>query len=350
MEVSRALFGTLGSGEDVYLYTLRAGDLRLTVTNFGAAWVSLFAPGARGQIDDVILGYSTLEQYTWNATFQGATIGRVANRIGKAGFAIGAKQYALFDNSDGNTLHGGRRGFDKRVWDASTYTGPDGVYVAFELCSPDGDEGFPGNLRAVVTYGVTKNNAVTADYFAKVDALSPVNLTNHSYFNLKGEGCGTILDHEAVIYGSSLVEVDAGLIPTGRLKAVAGTPFDFSNRKSIARDAEAVDGTGGGYDHCYVVDGRYGELRPAAEVYEPTSGRVLKLFTTQPGVQFYTGNSLNGVRGKLGSLYGRHGGFCLETQHFPDSPNRPEFPSVLFGPERDYHEQSVFQFEVQRPA
>jgi aldose 1-epimerase len=357
MDVSRQVFGTLGSGERVYLYRLRAGELSLTVTNLGAAWVSLYAPDAGGRVDDIILGYSALDQYTRNETFQGATIGRFANRIGKARFAVGDRWYALFDNDGGNTLHGGRRGFDKRVWESAAYTSGDGVYVTFELHSPDGDEGFPGNLRAVVTYGVTKTCEVRADYFAKVDALSPVNLTNHAYFNLKGEGSGTILGHEAVIYGSSIVAVDGTLIPTGKLDPVAGTPFDFRSRKPIGKDIAAA----GGYDHCYALDGyvpgggdheKNGDtvLRPVAEVYEPVSGRELRLAATQPGVQFYTGNFLNGLSGKLGSVYHKHGGFCLETQHFPDSPNRPEFPSTLFGPNRDYHEMAVFRFDVHRAA
>ncbi|MDR1470859.1 MAG: galactose mutarotase [Spirochaetaceae bacterium] len=345
MNISQQFFGTLGSGERVSLYRLQAGELSLSVTDFGATWVSLYAQDAAGRADDVILGYSTFGPYTRNKTYQGATIGRVANRIGKAGFTIGEKRYALFANSDGNTLHGGRRGFDKRVWEADAYRDGDGVYAAFELRSSDGDEGFPGNLHATVIYGVTKTNEVRADYFAKVDAPSPVNLTNHTYFNLKGEGNGTILDHEAVIHGHAIVEVGETLIPTGRLNQVAGTPFDFGSRKPIGKDVQEA---GGGYDHCYVVNGEPGTLRQVAEIYEPAGGRVLKLETTQPGVQFYTGNFLDGLRGKLGSVYGKHGGFCLETQHFPDSPNQPAFPSVLFGPDRDYHEQAVFRFDVGR--
>lgn len=344
MNVSRTLFGTLGSGERVWLYKLTAGELCLTVANLGAAWVSLFAPDRAGRVEDVILGYSTLDGYTHNTAFLGATIGRVANRIGNARFSVGGRQHVLFANDGGNTLHGGRRGFDKRVWSGDAYSDRDGVYVTFELCSLDGDEGFPGNLRALVTYGLTKNNEVTSDYFARVDAPSPVNLTNHAYFNLKGEGNGTILDHEAVIYGSRIVAVGKTLVPTGELEPVAGTPFDFTGRKPVGKDIAA---TGGGYDHCYAVDGDYGSLRRAAEIYEPASGRALKVFTTQPGAQFYTGNFLDGLGGKLGSVYDKHYGFCLETQHFPDSPNHPEFPPVIFGPGRDYHEQSVFRFEVQ---
>jgi aldose 1-epimerase len=217
------------------------------------------------------------------------------------------------------------------------------VYVSFELFSPDGDEGFPGNLRAVVTYGLTHNNEILAEYHAWIDAPSPVNLTNHAYFNLKGEGAGTILDHEAVIHASSIVDIDKALIPTGKLKPTAGTPFDFKTRKPIGKDIAAA----GGYDHCFVLGGEGRMLEPAAEIYEKTSGRVLKLSTTQPGLQFYTGNFLDGIAGKLGSVYNKHDGFCLETQHLPDSPNRPEFPSAIFGPGRDYREHALFTIDVQ---
>ncbi|MDR1095368.1 MAG: galactose mutarotase [Spirochaetaceae bacterium] len=343
MDISRTLFGTLGSGEKVWLYRLAAGDLCLTVASLGATWVSLFMPDAAGRTEDVILGYSTLDGYTHNAAFLGATIGRVANRIGDARFSIGDRQFVLFANDRRNTLHGGRRGFDRRVWAADAYADRDGVYASFELRSPDGDEGFPGNLRAVVTYGVTRNNEVTADYFARVDAPSPVNLTNHAYFNLKGEGNETILDHEVVINSSRLLAVDETFVPTGEFNPVAGTPFDFRTRKSIRQDLIMA---GCGYDYCYVLDGEYGVLRPAAEVYEPASGRMMRVSTTQPGVQFYTGNSLDGLAGKLGSRYDRFSGFCLETQHYPDSPNHPGFPSAIFGPGHDYHERSIFQFEA----
>jgi aldose 1-epimerase len=342
MDISRTLFGTLGSGEKVWLYRLAAGDLCLTVASLGATWVSLFVPDAAGRTEDVILGYSTLDGYTHNAAFLGATIGRVANRIGNACFSIGDRQFALFANNGGNTLHGGRRGFDQRIWAANAYSDQDGVYVTFELRSPDGDEGFPGNLRAAVTYGVTRNNEVTADYFARVDARSPVNLTNHAYFNLKGEGNGTILDHEVMINSAHVLAVDETLVPTGRFDRVKDTPFDFIKRKPIGKDIVAA----GGYDHCYVVANASCTMHRVAEVYEPASGRMMRVFTTQPGMQFYTGNFLDGLAGKLGSRYHKHYGFCLETQHYPDSPNHPEFPSAIFGPGHDYHERSIFQFET----
>jgi aldose 1-epimerase len=220
------------------------------------------------------------------------------------------------------------------------------VFVRFELESPAGDEGFPGKLHAAASYGLTKSNEVIANYEARAEAPTPVNLTNHVYFNLAGEGEGDILSHEVKLYASSYVEVDKDLIPTGRLIPVQNTPFDFKTRKPVGADiTEAGRDGAGGYDHCFVLDGEPGKLRPCAEVYEGRTRRKMKLFTTQPGVQFYTGNNLKSVAGKAGSVYEKHAGFCLETQHFPDSPNRPDFPSCIFGPGKDYHEKAVFAFD-----
>jgi aldose 1-epimerase len=354
MKVVRKTFGVLSSGKKARLYILKAGDLTLSVTDFGAHWTSLYVPSQSGRKDDVLLGYSTLGGYADNKPYMGATIGRFGNRIGGAAFSLGGREYTLCKNDGPHSLHGGRRGFDKRLWAAESYEEKDGVFVRFELESPDGDEGYPGNLKAAVTYGLTKSNEIIADYMAKVDAPSPVNLTNHAYFNLAGEGAGDILAHEVRIHASSYVGVDGNLIPTGTLVPVQNTPFDFRIAKPVGRD---LADSGGGYDHCFVMDtdggaeGREnasasaGGLRPCAEVSEPRSGRTMRLFTTQPGVQFYTGNFLDGVIGKAGSVYGKHAGFCLETQHFPDSPNRREFPSAIFGPDRDYHEKAVFSFD-----
>jgi aldose 1-epimerase len=259
----------------------------------------------------------------------------------------------LSTNRSPHSLHGGRRGFDKQVWKADAWRDEEGVAVRFELESPDGDEGYPGNLRAEVTYGLTRRNEISAGYFARVDRPCPVNFTNHAYFNLMGEGSGRITGHEAVIHGSHIIEVDKTLIPTGKRLDVAGTPFDFRTRKPIGAGIEAA---GGGYDHCYALDhwqdadagaGAAERLFTAAEIYEPKTGRILKLKTTQPGLQLYTGNFLDGIEGKPGSVYDKHDGFCLETQHFPDSPNQDGFPSALFGPERDYDEKAVFSFSVE---
>jgi aldose 1-epimerase len=289
----------------------------------------------------VLLGYATLEAYAYNKPYLGATIGRFANRIGKAEFAVQGKQYQLHKNDGENSLHSGPRGFDKLLWNAEAYEEKDGAFVRFELESPDGDQGFPGNLRAVVSYGLTKSNEIIADYQATVDAPSPVNLTNHAYFNLAGEGKGDILSHEVIIHASSYLEVDNALIPTGKIVPVRDGPFDFRTRKPIKRDLGAVPG---GYDHCFVIDGEPGKLRPCAEVFEESSGRTMRVLATHPGVQFYSGNHIVEIQGKAGSVYHKQEGFCLETQHFPDTPNKPQFPSVLFGPDRNYHEKALFVF------
>jgi aldose 1-epimerase len=341
MKISKKTFGVLSLGKKVYLYTLKAGDLSLSVSTLGAAWTSLIVPSRKKGKDDVLLGFSSLSGYLGVNPYFGATIGRVGNRIGGANFTLGGKTYQLYDNDKGNTLHGGRRGFDKLLWKADAYEERDGIFIRLELKSPDGDEGFPGNLKAVVCYGISKSNEILADYEAKVDLPCPINLTNHSYFNLAGEGQGDILSHELMLHASSYVEIDDSLIPTGKLIPVQGSPFDFKTRKLIKRDIEAA---GGGYDHCFALDGKAGELRPCAEVYEGSSGRTIKIYTTQPGVQFYSGNMLSGIHGKTGSVYNKHSGFCLETQHFPDSPNKSEFPGAIFGPDRDYHERAVFSF------
>jgi aldose 1-epimerase len=342
MKIIKKTFGILSLGKKVHLYTLKAGDLSLSISTFGAHWTSLFVPSRRGPSDDILLGYSTLDGYTHNKPYIGATIGRFGNRIGSARFSLGGKQYGLYKNDGAHSLHGGRRGFDKRLWKAEAYEEQDGVFIRFELESPDGDEGYPGNLRAAVSYGLTKSNEVIADYGAKVDAHCPVNLTNHSYFNLAGEGSGDIISHKVLIHSSSYVAVDENLIPTGVLQSVQNSPFDFRSPKTVSRDVAAA---GGGYDHCFVLDGEPGTLRPCAEIAESGSGRTMRVFSTQPGVQFYTGNFLDGIIGKAGSIYDKHAGFCLETQHLPDSPNRKEFPSSLFGPDRDYHEKALFSFD-----
>lgn len=342
MNIRRKTFGLLSSGEKVYLYTLTSGELTLSVSSFGASLTSLYAPSRKTGRADLLLGYSTLEGYLHNAPFLGVTVGRFANRIGNARFSLHGKEYSLYKNNGDHCLHGGRRGFDKRLWDSEAYEERDGVFVRFSLESPHRDEGFPGNLKAVVSYGLTKSNEVIAHYKAKVDALCPVNLTNHAYFNLAGEGAGDILSHEARLYASSYIPVDTAQIPTGTIAPVEGTAFDFRTRKPIKQDFPATDG---GYDHCFVVDGEPGALRPCAEVFEPNSGRTMRVFTTQPGVQFYTGNQMGVVQGKAGSVYRPQSGFCLETQHFPDSPNQAGFPSAVFGPPRNYHEKSIFAFD-----
>jgi aldose 1-epimerase len=346
MKIKEKKFGTLSNGKKVMIYTLSAGDITLSLTNYGAAWTSLIMPSRSGREDDVLLGYSGLEGYLNNGPYLGVTVGRFANRIKGASFSLEGKKYTLDANEGGNTLHSGRRGFARMLWKAESFEESEGVYVRFELESPDGDCGFPGNIKAVVCYGLTKSNEIIADYKVKTDMPTPVNLTNHAYFNLAGEGKGDILSHEVVLFSSSYVEVDEKCIPTGRLVSVKGSAggrdaFDFRSNKCINADfSSGIDG----YDHCFVVDGEIGKMRPCAEVYEKESGRSMKVFTTQPGVQFYTGDHLNNVTGKHGCIYTKHSGFCLETQHFPDTPNQSSFPACIASPDKDYNEKSVFMF------
>ncbi|MCL2410548.1 MAG: galactose mutarotase [Treponema sp.] len=334
MEIKKENFGICSNGKKAKLYTLSAGDLKLSLTNIGASWTSLIVPSRSGK-NDVLLGFSGLDGYLANESYFGVTVGRFANRIKNATFNLNGKTYKLDANDGNNNLHSGFKGFDKRRWKSEAYEENEGVYIRFELESPDGDCGFPGNLKAVVSYGLTKSNELICDYRARTDQSCPVNLTNHSYFNLSGEGRGDILSHEAVLYSSYYVEVDETNIPTGRLVSVANTEFDFTQRRKIAQD----------YDHCFAVDGAPGQLRPCAEVYDSSSGRSMKVFTSQPGIQFYTGNFLSGIAGKEGSRYAKNSGFCLETQHFPDTPNQSHFPSCIADPENEYHERAVFSFD-----
>jgi aldose 1-epimerase len=347
MKITETEFGILSDGRKVMLYTLTAGDLVFSLTNFGATWTSLIIPSRKKGKADVLLGYSTSDGFINNSQCFGVTVGRFANRVKGACFNLNGKTYYLDKNDGKNSLHGGRRGFDKLLWKSEAYEEGDGVFVRFELESPDGDRGYPGDLTAEVRYGLTASNEIIAEYNAKVSEQCPVNLTNHSYFNLAGEGEGDILSHELLLNCSSILEVDQELIPTGNLLPVKGTAFDFRTRKPIKADLKELgsSASAGGYDHCFVVDGKPGELRPCAEVYESESGRSMKIVTTQPGIQLYTGNMLPDMKGKAGSLYIKHSGFCLETQHYPDSPNQSGFPSCIFGPDRDYHEKSVFTFD-----
>jgi aldose 1-epimerase len=332
----------LSNGKKIELYTLSAGELSLSVSTLGATLTSLYVPSRKTGTEDILLGYSTVSGYTADRAFLGVTVGRFANRIGGARFTIDGRTRNLPKNEGGNCLHAGVKNFGRQVWSAEKYEDKDGVYVRFTLKSPDNDEGFPGNLKAAVSYGLTWSNEVVAMYEAKVDSPCPVNFTNHAYFNLAGEGRGDVLSHEVIIHASEYLPVDEHNIPTGEQAKVERTPFDFRLWKIIGRDIGKI---APGYDHCYVIDGYPGKLRPAAEVFERTSGRLMRVYATQPGVQFYTGNYLNNIAGKTGSLYHTHAGFCLETQHFPDSPNKPQFPPCIYGPDKDYMEKAVFQFE-----
>lgn len=344
-------FGKTSGGESVELYTLsRAGAPTVAITNLGGYIVSMLAPDRSGRLADVTLGYSGLPGYLADSSYFGCLVGRYANRIAKAAFTLDGKRYALAANDGPNTLHGGPTGFCRRVWTAKVKSGTDGDALELTYVSRDGEEGYPGTLTATVVYSLREDGGLVLDYTATSDAPTVVNLTNHAYFNLAGEGEGTILDHELQLESDAFTPVDATLIPTGELRPVAGTPFDFRKPLAIGARIDAADEQirfGKGYDHNFVLRGAAGTLRLAARVVEKKSGRQLDVLTTEPGVQFYTGNFLDGkVTGKSGKPYVKRGAFCLETQHYPDSPNQATFPSAVLRPGQVYRHTTVYRLSV----
>ena len=344
-------FGT-ADGKEVSLYTLtNRNGVEAKITNFGGILVSLKVPDRNGHLDDVVLGYDNLSDYTeGNPGYLGALIGRYGNRIAKGRFSLNGVEYKLATNNNENHLHGGVKGFDKVVWTARPLK--TGGLTALELTylSHDGEEGYPGNLRVRVVYTLTDNNELKIDYFATTDKDTIVNLTHHSYFNLAGAGNGDILNHKLMINASRFTPVDATLIPTGELKSVKGTPFDFMQPTSIGARINEDDEQlkrGNGYDHNWVLDGRAGTLRRVAEVSEATTGRSIEIWTTEPGLQLYTGNYLSEAKpGKGGKPYKQHYGFALETQHFPDSPNKPKFPSTVLRQGGTYRSTTIYRFSA----
>lgn len=349
--ITKASFGKTAEGAPVDLYTLKnAAGMEVAIATFGGRIVSLKAPGRNGQFTDVVLGFDNMEGYLGEHPYFGALVGRYGNRIAKGQFKLDGKTYKLAINNGVNALHGGLKGFDKVVWTAREVPGGD-PSVELTYVSKDGEEGYPGSLTEKVTYSLTAANELKIEYSATTDKDTVVNVTNHSYFNLAGQGHGDILSHVLQLNAAKFTPVDAGLIPTGELKNVEGTPFDFRQPTVIGSRINAEDEQikrGGGYDHNFVVDGSAGTLRLAARVSEPTSGRVLEVSTTEPGVQFYTGNFLDGtVKGKGGVAYAKRTGFCLETQHFPDSPNHPDFPTTALKAGAEYNSTTVFKFSVQ---
>ncbi|MDR1748812.1 MAG: galactose mutarotase [Spirochaetaceae bacterium] len=324
MKIKERAFGVLSGGEKVRLFTISNSDMAFSVTNFGCTITSIILPSRCGRKDDITLGFSTLDGYIRcpSACF-GAIVGRFANRIGSARFNLNGKDYFLDKNLGNHTLHSGWLGYNVRLWEPKPVETKNGAGIRFSLLSENGDQGFPGNLNMEVTYLLNKHNEIEMHYRAKTDRDTPVNLTNHSYFNLRGAGRSTVLDHEITLNCDSVVETDGDYIPTGKFLPVEGTPWDFRTAKTIGQD---ITRTRGGYDECYVINGTTGKLTVCATVHEPETGRRMIVATNRPGVQFYTGNGLGGITGKLGVPYEKHGGFCLETQQFPDAPNRPEFP------------------------
>jgi aldose 1-epimerase len=344
-------FGKMPDGTPVEIFTLSDGTVEAQIISYGGILVSLKAPDRNGNSADLVLGFDDLAGYVANSNapkggaFFGALVGRYANRIALGTFTLDGKKYSLPINNAPNSLHGGPHGFNNVVWKAKQIA--DGVELSY--LSKDGEAGYPGNLTATVRYTLEKGE-LKIDYSATTDKDTVVNLTNHSYFNLAGQGKGDILQHRLTLQASRFTPVDAGLIPTGELKPVAGTPFDFTKPTAIGERIDADDEQlklGHGYDHNWVLDATGGKVAPAADVFDPTSGRVLQVLTTEPGIQFYTSNFLDGsIKGKGGVSYGKHAALCLETQHFPDSPNHPDFPTTELKPGRKYHTVTVFKFST----
>jgi aldose 1-epimerase len=351
MNLQQQPYGTAGGGRYADLYTLTNNQgISVTLTNYGGIVTALHTPDRDGQLGDIVLGYDTLDEYVARNPFFGCLVGRFGNRIAGGKFTFKGKTYELALNNGKNHLHGGKVGFDKVLWAAEPFSTPNSVGVKLRYTSADGEEGYPGNLAVTVVYTLTDENEFALEYGATTDQATILNLTNHTYFNLAG--AGDILDHVLQLNADRFTPVDDTLIPTGELRSVAGTPFDFRTPTTIGARIDQADEQlqfGKGYDQNFVVNGTPGELRRAALVSEPASGRTLEVLTTQPGVQFYSGNVLPDLTGKGGAPYMRRYGFCLETQHFPDSPNQPTFPSVALEPGQRYDETTVWKFGTITP-
>ena len=350
--MEKKVFGTTADGKTADLYTLKnKNGMQVSITNFGATVVSIMAPDKTGKMADVALGYDDLAGYELNKNYLGVLVGRYGNRIAHGKFSIDGTEYTLAKNNGDNSLHGGIKGFNKAMWEAKDVSKGGEAAVEMKYVSKDGEEGYPGNLSVTVVYTLTNKNELKIDYSATTDKKTVVNLTNHTYFNLAGQGNGDILKHELMINADTFTPVDSGLIPTGELKKVEGTPFDFRKATAIGARIDANDEQiklGGGYDHNFVLNRQKATgLSLAARVSDPASGRTMEVWTTEPGVQFYTGNFLDGsFKGKGGSVYQKRTALCLETQHFPDSPNHPSFPTTLVKPGEKYHTTTVYKFEA----
>ncbi len=339
------------NGEEVDVYTLRnSKGIEANIITYGGRLVTLKTPDRDGKFADIVLGFDSLPQYLEKNPFFGALVGRYANRIANGEFQLDGHTYTLAKNNGPNTLHGGLVGFDKKVWQAEQLTGDDGPSLRLKYVSKDGEEGFPGTLSTTVTYSLNSNNELKIDYQATTDKKTVLNLTNHSYFDLSGAGTGEILDHIVTINAGKFTPVNANLIPTGELKSVEGTPFDFRTPTAVGariKDKDQQLQYGDGYDHNYVLNKAGNGPSLAARVMDPKSGRVMEVLTTQPGVQFYSGNHLpNGIKGKGGATYGYRYGLCFETQHFPNSPNQPDFPSTELNPGQRFHQVTIFKFSA----
>ena len=347
--ISEETFGEI-DGKEVFLHTLTNNTgSQVKITNYGAKVVWISVPDRNGELENITFGYETLADYEAGDKYFGAVVGRYANRIAKGQFTLDDQVYSLAINNEPNTLHGGPGGWHSVVWDVEETTFNERPALHYTYESPDGEEGYPGNMKAEVFYSWTDDHQLRINYVVSAEQRSVLNITNHAYFNLKGAGEGDILDHELQIMASNFIPVDSTLIPTGELRPVAGTPFDFIDPHLVGeRIGEQYDQLilGRGYDHCYVLDDP-GDLEVDAIVYEPASGRVLEMRTDQPAVQFYCGNFLDGSqKGHGGKVYEYRGGLCLETQHYPDSPNQPDFPSVIIEPGKPFSSFTIYKFLV----
>jgi aldose 1-epimerase len=343
MSIKKEPFGKVDNKE-VFLYILKnENGMVVKITNYGGIVTSISAPDKTGKFDDVVLGYDNLDGYLKETPYFGAIVGRYGNRIAKGSFTIDGKKYSLAINNGPNSLHGGIKGFDKVVWDAEQFEKKDGVGIKLHYLSKDGEEGYPGNLDTYVTYTLTNDNELRIDYSATTDKATPVNLTHHSYFNLGGTSGKDILNHTLFIDADKYTVVDETQIPTGELRDVTGTPMDFRKPVTVGSRINDVEG---GYDHNYVLNNN-GKIAKVAELFDSVSGRCMDVSTTEPGMQFYTGNFLDGsITGTKGIVYNKHFGLCLETQHFPDSPNHPEFPNTILRPGEKYTQTTIYKFGI----
>jgi aldose 1-epimerase len=346
MGIEKEAFGKTPDGTEVDLYTLtNENGLKVKLTNYGATITSVEVPDRDGKMENVVLTCDSLDGYLKGTPYFGCAVGRYANRIAKGKFTLEGKEYTLATNNDENHLHGGEKGFDKHVWEAEEVKTDDSAGVKLTRTSPDGEEGYPGTLTAEVTYSLTNEDELKMDYKATTDAPTVVNLTNHAYWNLGPASKGGILDHELTLNADGFLPVDDGLIPLGNVEPVKDTPMDFTKPEKIGARIDQVEG---GYDHCYVLNRKPGEeMCVVARVVEPTSGRVMEIYTSEPAVQFYSGNFLDGTNAAGGVTYEKHHAFCLETQHYPDSPNKPEFPSTVLKPGETYEHHTMHKFSRQ---
>jgi len=351
LKIAKEAFGVLPGGNAVDLYTLtNVHGMKIRVMTYGGVIVSLDVPDRKGQSADIVLGYEHLDGYLAKSPYFGAIVGRFGNRIKDARFTLDGKEYTLGKNNPPNTLHGGFKGFDKVLWQAQPFESKDEVGLTLQYTSPDGEEGYPGTLHATVTYTLNDKNEFSIHCQATTDKATPITLASHSAFNLAGEGSGNILGHVLMLNAGQYTPFDSTLIPTGKILSVTGTPLDFTKPAvvglRITQENDQLE-YGHGYDSNFVINRHGSGLALAARIYEPTTGRVMEIDTTEPGEQFYSGNSLDGtITGKHGHVYKKHSGFCLLTQHYPDSPNRPGFPSCILRPGQTYRSTTVYKFSV----